>query len=86
MLPKDTFNDRETQVLKVALKNLADRLTRNLSLTHIQMNEYDLMDPRHTLMHTLTALDKILGKDEPRHFMNPLQPAEPVLKEGRPEL
>jgi hypothetical protein len=76
MLPEDTFNDKETQVLKVALKNLADQLTRTLALTHIKLNEFDLMEPRHTLMHTLTALEKIT-RTPIKHFMNPLQPTTP---------
>lgn len=90
MLPKDTFTDRETQVIKIALKCLADNLTRTLALTHIKMNEYDILEPRHTLAHTLTALDKIvkLTTNPPTHFQNPQQPKDhpPTATEDHPDV
>lgn len=75
MLPENTFTDKETQAIKVALSVVNDILQERIhnKEPYKPMNEYDIMDPRHTLMHTLTALSKIT-KLPVTHFQTPLQP------------
>jgi hypothetical protein len=74
MLPENTFTDKETQVIKVALQVVNDILQERIQNKepYKPMNEYDIMDPRYTLMHTLTALTKIT-KQPIEHFQNPQQ-------------
>lgn len=79
MLPEDTFNDRETQVIKVALQNLINIQKNRIDNGALiePLNEFDILAPRHTLMHALTALEK-LTKSPIRHYMNPNQPELPL--------
>lgn len=69
------LNDREQQVVLTALELL--RETKQLSIIGSeaerkalkQINQYDLLAPQHTLMHTLTLLSKMTGKPV-EHFAN----------------
>jgi hypothetical protein len=67
-----TFTDRELQILRVSLELL--RQTKQEQITSESetppLNEFDLLEPRHTLMHTLTALSKITGLPV-QYFQNP---------------
>jgi hypothetical protein len=82
MLPENTFDDQETQTIKVALTHLVHILKEEMkeASSHQPLNGFDIMSPKHTAMHALTALAKIT-KSPVRHFQNPLQklPASPPI-------
>lgn len=72
MIPKDTFNDREIQVIKASLKFTLKTLQDEADNPKSPLNEYDVMDVKHTLMHILTALAKLTGTPI-TSYQNPIQ-------------
>jgi hypothetical protein len=70
------LNDREQQIALVAFENLRDLKQRALLGTpdeqkaFKQINQYDLLDSKHTLMHCLSLLSKLTGQPL-ANFTNP---------------
>jgi hypothetical protein len=79
MLPATSFSDREVQVIKVALQLMNNLLHERIEKGEPTkpINEYDILDQRHTLMHTLTALSK-LTQLPVTSFQNPQQETGPT--------
>jgi hypothetical protein len=66
------LSDRELQCVRVSLELLRSVKQQQVSENKIKapVNEFDLLDSRHTLMHTLTALAKFT-QTPISHFENP---------------
>jgi hypothetical protein len=65
------LTDRQDQTLLVALEHLRITLAKRMTDNDLtKLNEYDILDRKHTLMHTLTLMATIT-KQPVAHFMNP---------------
>jgi hypothetical protein len=80
-------NDRETTVLLTALDLLRDSKQRAIigdeteQTAFKQVNQYDLLAPQHTLMHTLTLMSKITKQPVEYFTRNPSQNPTPQTHE-----
>jgi hypothetical protein len=69
------FSDRERQVILTALELLRTTKQEQIEIQDARpVNQYDLLDRQHCLMHTLTAMSK-LTKQPVESFRNP-QPSQ----------
>ena len=67
-----SLTNQEMQCLRIALELLRSVKQQQVSDNKLKapVNEFDLLDSRHTLMHTLTALSKLTQKPI-AHFSGP---------------
>jgi hypothetical protein len=78
------INDRETTVLLTALDLLRDSKQRAIigdETAFKQVNQYDLLAPQHTLMHTLTLMSKLTKQPVEYFTRNPSQNPTPQTHE-----
>jgi hypothetical protein len=80
------INDREKTVIVASLELMRsvkqEQITNPEPGKPISINEHDRLDVRHTLMHTLTLLAKLLNKPLEYFTKNPSQ--DPLPKTHAP--
>jgi hypothetical protein len=65
------LTDRQDQTLLVALEHLRITLAKRMTDNNTdKLNQYDILDRKHTLMHTITLMSNIT-KQPVATFMNP---------------
>jgi len=78
--------DAQKQVLTAALKMFLDAKVNEVqSNSRTQHNEYDLLDPKHCVMHSMALLKELTGQPM-AYFMNPIQvyPPSPDVATSQP--
>jgi hypothetical protein len=75
------INDREKTVIVASLELMRsvkqEQITNPEPGKPVSINEHDRLDAKHTLMHTLTLLAKLLNKPLEYFTKNPSQNAQP---------
>jgi len=81
-----TYREPQAQIIAAALQHFLVTKTEEIATNQrIKRNEYDLLDPKHCVMHALALLHDLTSQPM-AYFMNPLQTPTGIapLQEGTP--